>query len=190
MYPKTHNEQMKNRLVFPGESGKNHFDIFCSVHVHDLREHYNLSSGHWQLWGRTIAWRISGRIVSAQPWTGYMSSMVAYLKPRKARSCSRSLLPLAAFQWIVEPGGRWYLELFGHVIDGGQRPLFVVVRKSAFQLEKASAARRGPAPVVCADLKAASRCRSGSRTERVHCSSTVSSVRGVLARCQGAFYTN
>ena len=30
MYPKTHNEQMKNRLVFPGESGKNHFDIFAA----------------------------------------------------------------------------------------------------------------------------------------------------------------
>ena len=42
----------------------------------------------------------------------------------------------AAFQWIVEPGGSWHLDLFGHVIDGGQRPLFVVVRKSAFQLEK------------------------------------------------------
>ena len=55
----------------------------------------------------------------------------------------------AAFQWIVEPSGRWYLELFGHVIDGGQRPLFLVVRKPAFQLEKLR--QHGEAqPLLCA----------------------------------------
>ena len=42
----------------------------------------------------------------------------------------------AAFQRVVEPGGRRRLELFGQVIDGGQRDFFVVVRESAFQLEK------------------------------------------------------
>ena len=42
----------------------------------------------------------------------------------------------AAFQRIVELGGRRRLELFGQVLDGGQRHLFVVVRESAFQLEK------------------------------------------------------
>ena len=42
----------------------------------------------------------------------------------------------AAFQRIIEPGGCRYLELFGQVIDGGQRNFFGVVRKSAFQLEE------------------------------------------------------
>ena len=84
----------------------------------------------------------------------------------------------AAFQRVVGPGGRKHLKLFGHVIDGRQRDFLVVVGKSAFDLEKTSAARRDPiAPVACAARKAASRRRSGSRTERVHCrSSIVSSV--------------
>ena len=30
MYPKTHNERMRNRLVFPGDNGRNHFDIFAA----------------------------------------------------------------------------------------------------------------------------------------------------------------
>ena len=30
MYPVTRNERMKNRLVFPGDSGRNHFDIFTA----------------------------------------------------------------------------------------------------------------------------------------------------------------
>ena len=84
----------------------------------------------------------------------------------------------AAFQRIVEPGGRRHLELFGHVIDGGQRDFFVVVRESAFQVGKTSAARRDPiALAVCADRKTAFRRCSGSRTQQAHRrSSIVSSV--------------
>ena len=56
----------------------------------------------------------------------------------------------AAFQRIVEPGGRRHLELFGHVIDGGQRDFFVVVRESAFQVEKLQQHGETQLPLLCA----------------------------------------
>ena len=59
----------------------------------------------------------------------------------------------AAFQRIVEPGGRRHLELLGHVIDGRQRYLFVVVRESAFNLEKLQQHGKAQLPLLCALIR-------------------------------------
>ena len=54
------------------------------------------------------------------------------------------------FQRIVEPSGRQHLEMFGYAVEGGQRDPFVVVRESAFQLEKLHQHDEVQSPLLCA----------------------------------------
>ena len=75
-----------------------------------------------------------------------------FANPRHARSRAYQASSPAAFQRRVEPGECRHLELFGQVLDGGQRHLFVVVRESAFQLEELQQHGEAQSPLLRALL--------------------------------------
>ena len=75
-----------------------------------------------------------------------------FANPRHARSRAYRASSPAAFQRRVEPGECRHLELFGQVLDGGQRDLFVVVRESAFQLEELQQHGEAQSPLLRALL--------------------------------------
>ena len=75
-----------------------------------------------------------------------------FANPRHARSRAYQASSPAAFQRRVEPGECRHLELFGQVLDGGQRHLFVVVRESAFQLEELQRHGEAQSPLLRALL--------------------------------------